>query len=147
LFSQEGSRLILCGRRQAHLERIKKELDIDFLILCFDVTNRKSVKNNIESIPEAFLPIYFLINNAGNAHDLDSIVNANIQDWDQMIDVNVKGLLYVTKYLIPNFTFQKKGTIINLGSISALEFYPNGGCLLRKQTMLLTPLRKDLELI
>ena len=94
--------------------------------LCFDVRDKKEVFNSINSLPENFSQIDVLINNAGNAHGLDPIQNGNLEDWDAMIDINVKGLLYVSKAIIPQMVERKSGHIINIGSIAAKEVYPNG---------------------
>tara|TARA_B100001059_G_scaffold183475_1_gene184868 strand:- start:15238 stop:16002 length:765 start_codon:yes stop_codon:yes gene_type:complete len=126
LFSKNGSKLILCGRRKKVLDEMKKKLKSEVHTLCFDVSNKDQVEKKLNSIPDSFKPINFLINNAGNAHGLDNVIDAELNDWDKMIDTNLKGLIYVTKFLIPNFIKQKKGTIINLGSIAGLEVYPKG---------------------
>ena len=126
LLSQNGSKLILCGRRHKILNEMKKKLKNVIFTLCFDVSNKEEVEKSLNSIPDSCKPIDFLINNAGNAHGLDNVINAKLNDWDKMIDTNLKGLIYVTKFLIPNFIKQKKGTIINIGSIAGLEVYPKG---------------------
>src|SRR5690606_17033776 len=94
--------------------------------LCFDVRDKNAVQKAIESLPSDFKTIDVLINNAGNAHGLDPIESGNIDDWDAMIDINVKGLLYVSKIIIPKMIAQKSGHIINIGSTAAKEVYPNG---------------------
>lgn len=124
----EGYQLILCGRRMDRLEQLQHQLSIQTSLhtLCFDVRDKKAVQNAIDSIPENFSSIDILINNAGNAHGLDPIENGNLDDWDAMIDINVKGLLYVSKAIIPKMIAQKSGHIINIGSTAAKEVYPNG---------------------
>ncbi len=94
---------MLCGRRKDRLEALEKELSAFTAVhhLCFDVRDKKSVFESIASLPEAFSDIDILVNNAGNAHGLDSIQNGDMDDWDAMIDINVKGLLYVSKAIIP----------------------------------------------
>lgn len=94
--------------------------------LLFDVRDKKAVSESIASLPEAFSTIDILINNAGNAHGLDPIQNGDIDDWDAMIDINIKGLLYVSKAIIPQMIERKSGHIINIGSTAAKEVYPNG---------------------
>jgi NADP-dependent 3-hydroxy acid dehydrogenase YdfG len=94
--------------------------------LCFDVRDKDAVEKAIDSIPVEFSSIDVLINNAGNAHGLDPIQTGNLDDWDAMIDINVKGLLYVSKAIIPKMIEQKSGHIINIGSTAAKEVYPNG---------------------
>jgi hypothetical protein len=94
--------------------------------LLFDVRDKKAVSESIASLPAAFSTIDILINNAGNAHGLDPIQTGNLDDWDAMIDINVKGLLYVSKAIIPQMIERKSGHIINIGSTAAKEVYPNG---------------------
>ncbi|APY10859.1 NAD(P)-dependent oxidoreductase [Seonamhaeicola sp. S2-3] len=127
-FAKHGINLILCGRRLGRLETIKKALSklTDVHILNFDVRNKEETFKAIESLPEKFKNIDILINNAGNAHGLDPINNGSIDDWDAMIDINVKGLLYVSKAIIPGMTERKSGHIINIGSSAGKEVYPKG---------------------
>ena len=94
--------------------------------LQFDVRDKNAVINAVNSLPEAFSIIDILINNAGNAHGLDPIQTGDLDDWDAMIDINVKGLLYVSKAIIPQMIERKSGHIINIGSTAAKEVYPNG---------------------
>ncbi|MDB2456963.1 SDR family NAD(P)-dependent oxidoreductase [Flavobacteriaceae bacterium] len=124
--ASQGARLILCGRRKSRLNDLKKELPTEVHTLHFDVRDREAVFDSIAQIPEEFKPIDVLINNAGNAHGLDDVVGADLDDWDAMIDGNVKGLMYVTKAILPEMTTRKKGQIINLGSIAGIEVYPKG---------------------
>jgi 3-hydroxy acid dehydrogenase / malonic semialdehyde reductase len=90
------------------------------------VSDKTAVFEQINSLPEAFSKIDILINNAGNAHGLDPIQNGDIADWEQMIDTNIKGLLYVSKAIIPQMIARKSGHILHIGSIAAKEIYPNG---------------------
>lgn len=124
--ASQRARLILCGRREHRLNDLKKELPTEVHTLHFDVRDREAVFDSIAQIPEEFKPIDVLINNAGNAHGLDDVVGADLDDWDAMIDGNVKGLMYVTKAILPEMTTRKKGQIINLGSIAGIEVYPKG---------------------
>lgn len=126
LFAQKGHKLILCGRRTERLNQLKNELNTEVHTLRFDVRNREDVFNAIDSIPEEFQNIDILLNNAGNAHGLSSIQQGNLDDWDAMIDGNVKGLLYVTKAILPTMIDRNTGFIINIGSVAAKEVYPNG---------------------
>lgn len=128
LFAKNNFRLILCGRREDRLAELQDEFSALTKVhtLNFDVRNKKAVAEAIQSIPEDFSDIDILVNNAGNAHGLDAIENGNTEDWDAMIDINVKGLLYVSKAIIPGMTQRKKGHIINIGSIAGKEIYPNG---------------------
>lgn len=124
----EGYRLILCGRRRERLEQLKKELSVetDIHILTFDVRKKDEVFEQIGSLPDEFRSIDILINNAGNAHGLDPIQQGNMDDWDAMLDINVKGLLYVSKAVIPGMLEKQNGHIINIGSTAGKEVYPNG---------------------
>ncbi|MEM6514582.1 MAG: SDR family NAD(P)-dependent oxidoreductase [Bacteroidota bacterium] len=120
--------LILCGRRQERLEEIVEKLKNKTKIhtLNFDVRDKKAVFDAIESLPKSFKTIDVLINNAGNAHGLDPIDSGSVEDWDAMMDINVKGLLYVSKAVIPQMTERKSGQIINIGSSAGKEVYPKG---------------------
>lgn len=128
LLAKNGFKLILCGRRKDRLSSLQKELSslTEVTTLSFDVRNQKEVSGAIGSLPAEWNSIDVLINNAGNAHGFDSIQTGKIEDWDAMIDINVKGLLYVSREVIPLMTARKSGHIINLGSIAGKEVYPNG---------------------
>ena len=125
-FANGGARLILCGRRKEKLDVLVRELGENHMSIIFDVRDKKAVFKAIESLPKEYKKIDVLINNAGNAHGMDSAQTANLDDWDAMIDSNVKGLMYVTKAVLPFMVEKQKGQIINLGSIAAKEVYPNG---------------------
>lgn len=128
IFAKNNIRLILCGRRAERLQELKKQLGkfTEVTTLQFDVSKRDEVEKAIKSIPENFKQIDVLINNAGNAHGLSAIQDGAIDDWDAMLDINVKGLLYVSKAIIPQMTARKSGFIVNIGSIAGKEVYPNG---------------------
>ena len=128
IFARNGINLILCGRRQERLDTLKNELDsfCNIHILNFDVRNKKKVFLKIKSLPKVFSTIDILINNAGNAHGLDNIQEGNLEDWDAMIDINVKGLLYVSKAVLPTMLLSQSGHIINIGSTAGKEVYPKG---------------------
>lgn len=128
LLARNQYRLIICGRRKEILETLENDLakHTQITSLVFDVKDKDSVFNAITSLPESFSQIDILINNAGNAHGLDPIQNGNTDDWDAMLDINVKGLLYVSKAILPQMTERKSGHIINIGSTAAKEVYPNG---------------------
>jgi NADP-dependent 3-hydroxy acid dehydrogenase YdfG len=127
-FAKHGIHLILCGRRQERLDTIKKALgkQTDVHTLNFDVRDKVATQNAIASLPDAFKTIDILINNAGNAHGLDPIQTGSLEDWDAMMDINVKGLLYVSKAIIPQMTERKSGHIINIGSSAGKEVYAKG---------------------
>lgn len=123
-----GFHIIATGRRTDRLEELKSELPAgtDFLPLVFDVRDRETVTKILGNLSENWKNVDVLLNNAGNAHGMDPIQTGNMDDWDAMIDINVKGLLYVSKAIIPGMCDRKSGMIINIGSIAGKEVYPNG---------------------
>ncbi|NKI31401.1 SDR family NAD(P)-dependent oxidoreductase [Croceivirga thetidis] len=128
LFAKNGHSLILCGRRQNRLDSLKTELahKTTVVTLNFDVRDREAVADSIASLSPEFSNIDVLINNAGNAHGLDTVDMANLDDWDAMLDINVKGLLYVTKAVMPKMIEKQEGHIINIGSLAGKEVYQKG---------------------
>lgn len=130
IFAKEGCRLILTGRRKERLEevatRLSDEYQNDIHILNFDVQDRLATENAIHSIPENFKKIDVLLNNAGLALGRETIDKSDMQDWETMIDTNVKGLLYVSRAVLPLMKAQNGGQIINISSIAAKEVYANG---------------------
>ncbi|MEM9144211.1 MAG: SDR family NAD(P)-dependent oxidoreductase [Bacteroidota bacterium] len=128
LFAQNGFSLVLCGRRQERLKTLQEKLmgTCPVHILNFDVRDKEAVAKAIASLPADFSQIDVLINNAGNAHGLNPIHEGSLEDWDAMMDSNVKGLLYVSKAVMPQMVERKKGHIINIGSIAGKEVYPKG---------------------
>lgn len=120
--------LILCGRREERLIKLRNFLSKKTKVktLSFDVRNKNDVHEKINSLKGEWKNIDFLINNAGNAHGLDYIFEGDTEDWDNMIDVNVKGLLYVTRDILRLMISNKRGHIINIGSIAGKEVYPKG---------------------
>jgi NADP-dependent 3-hydroxy acid dehydrogenase YdfG len=127
-FAKHGINLVLCGRRQERLNTIQKALSnkVDVFTLNFDVRDKEKTLEAINSLPENFKSIDILINNAGNAHGLDPIHDGDIEDWDAMMDINVKGLLYVSKVIMPQMIERQSGHIINIGSSAGKEVYPKG---------------------
>jgi NADP-dependent 3-hydroxy acid dehydrogenase YdfG len=129
-FAANGDHLILNGRRKERLEELKTDLEekykVDILCMPFDVQQNEEVFRNIHQLPEKWKSIDILINNAGLALGRDLFDKAEITDWETMIDTNVKGLIYVSKALLPVMIEKKKGHIINLGSISGDEVYEGG---------------------
>ena len=129
-FAENGYHLILNGRRTERLEQLKKELENSFTIHChllpFDVQDQKSVFESVNNLPDQWKSIDVLINNAGLALGRDLFHEAGIEDWNTMINTNVKGLLYVTKAVVPFMIERKKGHIINIGSTAAKEVYERG---------------------
>lgn len=127
ILGKQGHTIIACGRRAERLEELKTELSQHTTVhtLTFDVRYNNEVLAAVNSLP-ADVEIDVLINNAGNAHGLSPIHEGDIEDWDAMIDINVKGLLYVTRAIAPQMVARQKGYIINIGSIAGREVYPNG---------------------
>jgi NADP-dependent 3-hydroxy acid dehydrogenase YdfG len=121
-------KLILCGRRKERLLReqalLSKLTEVE--ILCFDIRDQHALEKAFNGLPQSWQKVDVLINNAGNAHGLDPIQKGDVRDWDAMIDINVKGLLYITKMVIPGMVERQSGHIVNLGSIAGKEVYPNG---------------------
>jgi 3-hydroxy acid dehydrogenase/malonic semialdehyde reductase len=129
-FAKNGYDIVITGRRQDRLLVLKTELENEYKVqvldLCFDITIEKDVENAVNSLSGKFQNIDFLINNAGLAAGMAPIQNGNISHWEQMINTNIKGLLYVTKHISNKMIEQKKGHIINVGSIAGKEVYANG---------------------
>lgn len=127
-FASQGLNLILCGRRQKRLDELKNSLNAQTNVhtLQFDVRDKAAVNKSLESLPEEFNTIDILINNAGNAHGLDYIQEGSSADWDAMLDINVKGLLYMSQAVLPGMLERKSGQIINIGSTAGKEVYPKG---------------------
>ncbi|RYZ20234.1 MAG: SDR family NAD(P)-dependent oxidoreductase [Chitinophagaceae bacterium] len=130
IFAENGYRLVLNGRRRERLEAIAADLSNRFgtesLLLPFDVRERAAVTAAIESMPAEWRDVDVLINNAGLALGRDLFQEASLDDWDQMLDTNVKGLLYVTRALAPRMLERRQGHIINLGSVAGKEVYERG---------------------
>jgi 3-hydroxy acid dehydrogenase/malonic semialdehyde reductase len=128
IMAKNDYKVILCGRRKERLAELEKELSVftEVHSLSFDVRDKEAVFESINGLPAEFATIDVLINNAGNAHGLDPIQTGDLDDWDAMIDINVKGLLYVSKAIMPQMIERKSGHIINIGSIAGKEVYPNG---------------------
>lgn len=128
--AQEGYSLILNARRKDRLDVLAKQLfeqyNTEILVQCFDIRNRKEVEASIIEIPNAWKKIDVLINNAGLASGMSSIEEGNIDDWEVMIDTNIKGLLYMTRNILPLMIENGDGHIVNIGSIAGKESYANG---------------------
>ena len=123
LFAENGNNLIITGRRKNRLEKLSNELQNEFNIivtpLCFDVRDCNAVTSAIRDLPNKQIDV--LINNAGLASGINKIQNGSIDDWEKMIDTNIKGLLYVSKAIMPIMIKNKKGHIINIGSTAGKE--------------------------
>lgn len=128
LLAENNFRLILCGRREERLKELENVLGAktEVTTLQFDVRDKHSVFDAIQNLPKDFQQIDILINNAGNAHGLDFIQEGSLDDWDAMMDINVKGLLYVSKSIIPQMIERNDGFIVNIGSTAGKEVYPRG---------------------
>jgi serine 3-dehydrogenase len=129
-FAAEGADLILAARRIEKLNEIenelKKKFKVDVLTIQLDVRNKKDVKKAITSLSEKWRNIDILLNNAGLAKGMSKIYEGDTEHWDEMIDTNIKGLLYVSREIIPLMVERMQGHVINLGSIAGYEVYPNG---------------------
>ncbi len=130
IFAQGKAKLILNARRQELLEKLSAELKKDYgsecYLLPFDVRDRVTLEQSLSSLPQHWSNIEVLINNAGLSRGLDPLQDGNIQDWEEMIDTNVKGLLYMTRSIVPKMLASGSGHIINVGSIAGHQTYPKG---------------------
>jgi serine 3-dehydrogenase len=129
-FAEAGARLILIARRREKLEQLatdlKKEHKTDSLLIQLDVRDRTAVQEKLGNLRDGWSEVDVLINNAGLSRGLDKVYEAKFEDWEEMIDTNLKGLLYVSRMIIPGMVERNRGTIINLGSIAGHEVYPGG---------------------
>lgn len=126
VFAQAGAKLILLARRQERLEQLARELDCETHLLALDVRDRLQVESALTSLPAPWSEVDILINNAGLSRGLDKLYQGDIQDWEEMIDTNIKGLLYMTRSLLPGMVSRDRGHIINIGSIAGHQAYPGG---------------------
>lgn len=130
MLAKNGYNLIITGRRMINLEKLKFEIKNNFKvkveILCFDIRKRQETEAVFNSLPDTWKQIDLLINNAGLAAGLDFIFDGDIDNWEQMIDTNVKGLLYISRLIMPIMIGRLKGQIINISSIAGKETYPKG---------------------
>jgi 3-hydroxy acid dehydrogenase/malonic semialdehyde reductase len=129
-FATVGAKLLLGGRRMDRLEtltrEIRKEYQGDILPIKMDVTKQRELEKTLSGLPQEWKEVEVLINNAGLSLRLDKLYDADVNDWDTMIDTNVKGLLYVTRLILPGMVERNKGHVINIGSIAGLGVYPGG---------------------
>jgi len=124
--SETGTRLILAARRLDRLEKLASELAADCHLILLDVRDREAVEASVADLPDAWQDIEILVNNAGLARGMSSIHNGDHEHWEEMIDTNMKGLLYVSRAVIPGMIRRGRGHIINIGSIAGHEVYPDG---------------------
>ena len=129
-FAGQGARLLLAARRSERLEAfadgLRKKYSVDIHTLTLDVRNRTEVESTVCTLPEQWKKVSVLVNNAGLASGLSTVQEGDVDDWETMIDTNVKGLLYVTHAVIPGMIDRREGHIINIGSIAGYQFYPKG---------------------
>ena len=129
-FAWEGARLILTARRKQRLDALAKELkakhDTEVYAIQLDVRKQPAVETAVKNLPKEWQEIEVLLNNAGLSRGLHKLHEGKIEDWEEMIDTNVKGLLYVSRSVIPGMVARGHGTIINIGSIAGHEVYPGG---------------------
>ena len=128
ILANKDFRLILCGRRKDRLLKLAAELasETEVFTMSFDVRDRKKVFELVEDLPAEWAEVDVLINNAGNAHGLAPLQEGSVDDWDAMMDINVKGLLYVSRAILPGMVKRNSGQIINIGSIAGKEAYASG---------------------
>lgn len=130
LFAREGARLVLCARRLDRLERMAEEIraahDADILVHAIDVRDRKAVEGLLQRLPEAWREVDVLVNNAGLSRGLEPFPKNDPEDWDEMIATNISGLLHMTRQVLPGMVARRRGDIVNIGSTSSHEVYPNG---------------------
>jgi 3-hydroxy acid dehydrogenase/malonic semialdehyde reductase len=151
LLAANGYKLILTGRREERLKELQERLShlAEIHILKFDVRDKENIPDLIDSLPKAFKKIDVLINNAGNAYGRDPIHEGLIEDWENMIDINLKGMLYLTRAISPQMVERKSGHILNIASLAGRETYPNGAvyCASKSAVKAATEgIRKDLNL-
>jgi 3-hydroxy acid dehydrogenase / malonic semialdehyde reductase len=130
IFAGAGARLILAARRLERLEQLSQTLHLtclqDIHLLELDVRDRCLVQSAISSLPSEWSDIDILVNNAGLSRGLDKLHEGDFQDWEEMIDTNIKGLLYLTRYVVPGMVKRGKGHVVNIGSIAGHQTYPKG---------------------
>ncbi|MFB3851879.1 MAG: SDR family oxidoreductase [Acidobacteriota bacterium] len=126
MFAENGYKVIAASRNLKPLINLKKKFGTNFLPLKFDVTNKEEVFNTVKALPKEFKNIDILVNNAGLGLGLDKLQDGNPDEWEKMIDTNIKGLLYTTRAILPVMIKRNKGHIINIGSVAGREVYPGG---------------------
>jgi 3-hydroxy acid dehydrogenase / malonic semialdehyde reductase len=130
VFAEAGARLLLAARREERLRELASSLasqhGTEAHCITLDVRDRAAVQTSMDALPAAWQTIDVLINNAGLSRGLSAVQSGNLDDWDEMIDTNVKGLLYISRAVLPGMVTRKQGMVINMGSIAGREVYPNG---------------------
>ncbi|HSD61254.1 MAG TPA: SDR family oxidoreductase, partial [Burkholderiales bacterium] len=125
-FARNGARIVAAGRRRGRLDALAAELGPNCLPLVLDVRDRAAVERAVATLPPEFAEVDVLVNNAGLALGLEPAQRASLDDWDQMVDTNVKGLMYCTRALLPGMVARDRGHVINLGSVAGEFAYPGG---------------------
>lgn len=125
-FAENGDKLILTGRNEHRLAELKEELDTEVITLAFDVRDREKAKKYLNELPEPWQDIDVLVNNAGLALGLEPEYEGNLDDWETMIDTNIKGLLTMTRLIVPGMVKRNSGHIINIGSVAGDAAYAGG---------------------
>lgn len=125
-FAANGAKLIICGRRQERLKALKDELGVPTHTIALDVRDNKAITEAVASLPAEFAAIDVLINNAGLALGLEPAHRASLEDWETMVDTNIKGLMYMTRAILPGMVERKRGHVINIGSVAGGYPYPGG---------------------
>lgn len=130
IFAGAGAKLILAARRLERLQELadtlSQEFSVEIHLLQLDVRDRIAVESAISTLPPSWSDIDILINNAGLSRGLDKLHEGNFQDWEEMIDTNIKGLLYLSRYVVPGMVSRDRGHVVNLGSIAGHQTYPGG---------------------
>ncbi len=133
IFASAGAKLILAARRRERLQQLADELvetfpetSLQIYLLQLDVRDRSAVESAISNLPPEWSDIDILINNAGLSRGLDKLHEGDFQDWEEMIDTNIKGLLYLTRYVVPGMVKRDRGHVVNIGSIAGHQTYPKG---------------------
>jgi 3-hydroxy acid dehydrogenase/malonic semialdehyde reductase len=149
ILHSNGYYIIATGRREEKLKALQTEFnDERIYTLCFDVRNRAAIRSNLDRLPEDWKKIDVLVNNAGNAHGMDLFQDGKWEDWEAMIDINIKGLIAVTEAVLPSMLKNKSGHIINVSSIAGQQAYPKGSlyCASKSAVSMITEcLRIDLN--
>jgi len=125
-FAKDGARLVLCGRRQDRLDALEKELAAPVHAFALDVRDRVAVEKSVAALPRDFAAIDVLVNNAGLALGIEPAQKTDLEDWERMVDTNIKGLMYLTRFVLPGMVARKRGHVINIGSVAANYPYPGG---------------------
>ncbi len=125
-FAAHGARLVLCARRYQRLEELAASLNVPTHLIQLDVRDRRAVEAAVRALPPEFSAVDVLINNAGLSRGLSKLYEGDPDDWDEMVDTNIKGLLYVTRAILPGMVARQRGHIVNIGSVAGHYAYQNG---------------------